>query len=332
MTILLICITLLVGCNAEITDDPRIFRVLSYNVQNLFDSTLDGDEYPEYQDPKRYNDLSYRRRLSTLAKTITDAQLGYPDVLVLQEVEGPRVVEDLLRYHLGRHGWAWYVTASEPEGAISVAVISRHPLQNPVIHSWEGGGRPALEVTVETSGEQIVLFALHAKSQIGIFEETEEQRVALIETVGEAARCKEGENILICGDFNENPTAVWESGGVRTALVDSSHPEARRYVEQGSLGLVGEARQVCAPWFYSPYLDEHPPKRGSCNWDGTWQQYDQILASSRLFDAMGWEYASFEVCELDYLLTGDGRPKAWNLALLSGYSDHLPVMMTLRRR
>lgn len=47
MTILLICITLLVGCNAEITDDPRIFRVLSYNVQNLFDSTLDGDEYPD---------------------------------------------------------------------------------------------------------------------------------------------------------------------------------------------------------------------------------------------------------------------------------------------
>jgi len=328
-TIILLCITLLCGCQSDIVDDPKTFRVVSYNVQNLFDAHLDGSEYPEYQDSKRWSERTYRMRLDTLARTLSDSRLGYPDVVVLQEVEGERVVVDLLQGHLCRRGYCWYATAKEEGGAISIAIISRHPLVEAAVHS-HSGGRPALEASVNTEGGTITIFALHAKSQIGEAEETEAKRLALMQALTGAARGDA--NVLLCGDFNENPDAVWQSGSNQTALVDSTHPQRDAYERAGSLVISGSQRGLLPSWYYCPYLDLNNALLGSYVYGGVWQQYDQILAGHRLFDGIGWEYDDFEVCTLPSLIGGDGKPKAWNVNLLDGVSDHLPVLMTLKRR
>lgn len=330
-TIIALIIALLFGCETTPTDDPKTFRVVSYNVQNLFDATFDGDEYPEYQDPKRWTERSYRMRLETVSRTLSDPKLGYPDIVVLQEVEGDRVVEDLLKGRLAYRGYRWYATATAEGSAISVAVISRHPLTGAATHSYDGG-RPALEVSVETERGAITIFALHAKSQIGDYEETEAKRLALLRTIGAAAGERTLSNILICGDFNENPDAVWHAQGVQTALVHVAHPEAERFIESGSLPVTGSKAEMHPQWFYSAYLDEPNGLTGSYSYKDSWHQYDQILAGYRLFDGLGWEYDDFVVCDLPSLVDSDGRPRAWNLQILDGVSDHLPVMMTLRRR
>lgn len=330
LIILLACLILCTGCSCDIEHDPKHFSVLSYNVQNLFDAQLDGGEYPEYQDPKVWTDRSYRMRLNTLSKVLLSDAVGLSDVIILQEVEGERVIEDLLSLYLGRRGYRWYAVAKGEDAAISVALVSRLPISSSVLHAKDGI-RPVLEATITTQAGDICLFALHAKSQIG---DGEPLRLALSKVVSLAASEKLGSTVLLCGDFNEDPTSIWENAGRQTALADAGHPDANAYQRDGSLLLVGSSAQVGPLSFYSPYLDElwETEVGGSCNWDGKWHRYDQILGNSKLFDGSGWEYESFSIQNLPSLRTSDGRPLAWNLKTLQGISDHFPVLMTLRRR
>ncbi len=322
------------GCDATIAPDEKTFSVLSYNVQNLFDASLEGSEYAEYQDPETWDEGSYRLRLKTLSNVLLDPELALPDTIVLQEVEGPEVVRDLLHYHLSRKGYRWYAVSKGVESPIAVAIISRHPITNSVVHATSGC-RPILEASIETDRNLVVLFALHAKSRIGGGEETEKQRIALSRALSLAAKEREGFLTLLCGDFNENPDAVWEAGGTQTALVDISHPDSNDFIQAGSLALTGDRASVGPSWWYSPYLDDEsqyisPP--GSCCWTGAWHRYDQILGNGHLFDGMGWEYADFSICALPSLLRSDGTPHDWDLRIKNGVSDHLPVLLTLTRR
>lgn len=330
---LLLSLVLTTSCSCDLPVDDHSFRVVSYNVQNLFDTHLDGDEYEEYQDTKLWNQSSYRQRLRTLSSIMMDKSLEYPDVLVFQEVEGPRVLEDLLAFHLGRKGYRWFACSKDEGSAISVAVVSRHPIKSSAVHGGDSF-RSVLEVEIETSRSSIFIFALHGKSQIGDFKETEAQRLAMIKALAEPLQRRNDSLVLLCGDFNENPDAVWHSGGLQTALVDFAHPKAQLFVAQGSLGVTGQKNTLGPRLYYSPYLDQSTSfdTEGSCNWDGAWHRYDQILGNDKVYDQMGWEFDSFEVCALDQCLSSDGRPNAWNLKLKSGVSDHLPVMLTLKRR
>lgn len=328
--VLLVFLILFSGCSCDIQEDPKHFRVLSYNVQNLFDAQLDGGEYPEYQDAKNWTDRSYRMRLTTLSTMLLSDRIGFPDAIILEEVEGLSVVQDLLSLHLGRKGYRWYAVAKGSDAAISVAIISRHPITSSLVHGSDGI-RPVLQATIATQAGDICLFALHAKSQIG---DGSELRLALAKAVGSAAQNHAGSAVLLCGDFNEDPTSIWSIENGQPALVDMSHPDAAVYQNTGSLGLVGSSQQLSPALYYCPYLDQAwtSSVSGSCNWDGQWHRYDQILCNNKLFDGMGWEYESFTIQNLPSLCSSDGRPYAWNLNTLQGVSDHFPVLMTLKRR
>ena len=330
LIVLLLCLLLFSGCSCDIEGDPKAFRVLSYNVQNLFDARLDGGEYPEYQDPKVWTDRSYRMRLDALSKVLLSSKLSFPDVIVLQEVEGLSVVEDLLSRYLGRKGYRWYAVAKGGDAAIAVAVISRHPIASTAVHGAYGI-RPVLEATIATEAGDVCLFALHAKSQIG---DGQALRLSLAKVVARASYERPGSAVLLCGDFNENPTSIWDSPSTQPALVDMSHPDAGRFQMDGSLGLVGSRTALAPSLYYCAYLDEgwKGSAPGSCSWDGLWHRYDQILANGKLFDGMGWEYESFSIENLPSLCSSDGRPFAWNVRTMQGISDHFPVLMTLRRR
>lgn len=328
MIVLLILITSLWSCSCDIPANSNEFRVLSYNVENLFDATLDGGEYPEYQNPKTWSETSYRMRLKSVSKILLDRSLKNPDVIILQEIENERVVEDLLNLHLSKKGYRYFAVASTPNSAISVGAISRHPIIHSSVHAVPGG-RNILEVIVETPVEEVVIFALHTKSQIGEFSETEAVRIEGAKSIGSAVKEYGDKAVLVCGDFNQNPRAVYESGGVQTALVDITHPNSKQFANTGSLMISGDERELGPGIFYNPYLEEKHVDSGSYCYANAWQQYDQILLSSSLFDQKKWEYSTFEVVRIPYLLNADGTPRRWDLKTLSGHSDHLPVMVTL---
>lgn len=327
---LLILITSFLGCSCDIPTDADTFRVLSYNVENLFDATLDGTEHAEYRNPGNWSERSYRFRLKNLSRILLDPSLDSPDVIILQEIENERVVEDLLTLHLAKKGYRFYAVASTENSPISVGAISRHPIIRSSVHAVPQG-RNILEIIVETPVEEVVIFALHAKSQKGGFSESEPLRIENAKSVSLASRDYYDNAVLICGDFNQNPGVVHEHEGMQTALVDVVHPQAKLYGRAGSLLISGSEDLLGPGIFYNPYLAEDFRLEGSYCYGGAWHQYDQILLSASLFDRKKWEYSSFEVIRFPYLLNSDGTPRRWDLKTLSGFSDHLPVMATLTR-
>jgi hypothetical protein len=51
--------------------------------------------------------------------------------------------------------------------------------------------------------------------------------------------------------------------------------------------------------------------------------------SAGLFDEAGFSYGGFRPIAEDFLLTSRGHPKRWMTSSASGYSDHLPLLLTL---
>ena len=300
-------------------------------MQNLFDARLDGGEYLSIRIPKVWNDRSYRMRLDSLSKVLLS------DKLLLSRCHhpagggrSPRVWRTCSVCIWDGKGYRWYAVAKGFDAAISVAVISRHPIASTLVHAAPKI-RPVLEAVIATEAGEISVFALHAKSRIG---DGADLRLSLAKVVSRASYERAGSAVLLCGDFNEDPLSVWDSTVSAPSLVDMNHPDASRLQASGALALVGDSTSLAPGLFYCPYLDEKwkGGAPGSCSWDGIWHRYDQILANGKLFDGMGWEYESFSIENLPSLCSSDGRPYAWNIRTLQGYSDHFPVLMTLKRR
>lgn len=333
---LLLALSLLAGCgcslDAQIPNEKE-FKILTYNVQNLMDDRLDGDEYPEYRPSEKWDAVSYHMRLRKLNEMLTSRSIGLCSVLVLQEIEHEGVIADLLERHLGRKGYAWYAVARGEGSAIGTALISRDKPKHVAVHAVQGS-RPVLEAVFDTERGEIVIFAVHAKSQIGDFAETEALRLGLSGVLKEAAKQYEGSLIVLCGDFNTDPDAYKDNRGVQPALIDIGEQKARSYMAKGSLGITGARDLVYSDVWYSPFSDTKNrfEKPGTCYFGGSWHYYDQFLGNGLLFDGLGWEYGSTAIVAPAAALKPDGTPMAWNLSTLSGVSDHLPVLLTLLRR
>ncbi|HKM06989.1 MAG TPA: endonuclease/exonuclease/phosphatase family protein [Sphaerochaeta sp.] len=334
--LLVLTLLLSVGCGCSLDaqhTNEKEFKILTYNVQNLMDDKLDGDEYPEYRPSDKWKTDSYHMRLRTLNEVLTNRSIGLCDVLVLQEIEHEGVIADLLDRHLGRKGYQWYAVAKDEGSAIGTALISRTKPKHVAVHAVEGA-RSVLEAVFDTERGEVVIFALHAKSQIGEFVETEALRLNLCRVLKEATRRHEGSLIVLCGDFNTDPDAYKDNGAVQPALIDIAEQRARTYMDSGSLGITGRREMVFSDVWYSPYLDGQNrfDKPGTCYFAGAWHHYDQFLGNGLLFDGLGWEYGSTAIVAPSVALKPDGTPMAWNLSNLSGVSDHLPVLLTLLRR
>lgn len=331
----LLCFLFLVcGCSLDAQPSSEMeFRILTYNVQNLMDDKLDGDEYPEYRPSESWNTASYRMRLRTLNEVVTNRSIGLCDVCIFQEIENERVLSDLLDNHLGRKGYLWYAFAKEEGSSIGVGMVSRRKPKYVGVHAVEGS-RPVLEAVFDTPRGEVVIFGLHAKSQIGEYEETEAMRLELSRVLGQAAKRHEGKLIILCGDFNTDPDAYRSASTVQPALIGIESQKARTYMGSGSLGITGERAHVYSDVWYSPYLDRSNSfaKPGSYFYGGAWHHYDQFLGNEFLFDGLGWEYGSCQILAPPVCLKTDGTPNGWNLQTLSGVSDHLPVLLTLLRR
>ncbi len=322
------------GCSLEAqVSNGKEFKILTYNVQNLMDDKLDGDEYPEYRPSEKWDTESYHMRLRTLNEVLTNRTIGWCDVLVLQEIEHEGVIADLLGRHLGRKGYGWYAVAKGEDSAIATALISRDKPNYVAVHAVEGS-RPVLEAVFDTERGEVVIFALHAKSQIGEFAETEALRLELSRVLKEAAIRHEGSLIVLCGDFNTDPDSYKDNSTVQPALIDIGSQMARTYMDSGSLGITGRRDLVYSDVWYSPFMDgeNRYDKPGTCYFGGSWHHYDQFLGNALLFDGFGWEYGSTAIIAPSVALKTDGTPMAWNLSTLSGVSDHLPLLLTLLRR
>ena len=319
--IIVIVLLVLVSCNVSCNqqsygDNDTSICIVSWNVQNLFDAVSDGNEYDEYKPESGWTQSSYEKRLSSIRTVFGYLPLSREKVIVLNEVEGSNVIEDLIKTHdVTCMGFRWYACTSSENQSVQTAVISTMPIEHAYVHEVEEGLRPVLEVCLETDKGKIFILAVHYKSNLGGSEETEGQRQKGADVTAQIATVLERENpgclILVCGDMNEE---CWDE---------------RIMGPDGPLKATGSF----SPGFWYCFWKDQERSvwpNGSYWYSGSWRCYDNILVSASGSDGAGLELESCGVVFKGILRTADSKPAAWNRRLQTGVSDHVPVWIMLK--
>ncbi len=309
-------LSLAVSCDAKgASESAPSLCIASWNVQNLFDAKLDGSEYEEYKPSSGWTEDAYKTRLSNAAKVLGYLPSARSHIFILNEIENPNVVEDLINIcDSDNLGLRFYACAGESGGAIQTTVLSNLPISGARIHDVEVGLRPVLEVEFDTPSGKVFVLAVHFKSNIGGIAETAEKRRRSAMVVDEVSNQIQTENpgciVLVCGDMNEE---CWDGNAMGREAEGSAPLKVGSTFQRGfwhcfwldlSLGL----------W-----------PSGSYMYDGVWRCYDNILVSQTGKDGSGWEFSSCGVVFKGILQTADMKINAWDRSLLRGVSDHLPV-------
>jgi endonuclease/exonuclease/phosphatase family metal-dependent hydrolase len=303
--------------------------VVSYNVENLFDDSTGGEEYPEYRG-ERWNRELFPRKLAAVARVLRRAAAGGPDIVALQEVESAAALH-ALRERLSALGYRYAVAAEQRGTVTTVAVLSRIPILRSAVHatgSFAGTPlRPILEVELEHRGHRLYLFNNHWKSKIeargagGAATAEGRRRAAevLSRRLAEILRREPEADLVVVGDLNENLEELAAPGESHLPLTGNG----------AQAGLNGGRLTLYDPWF-----ELLPDQRGSSVYRGRWETHDHVLLAGGLFDRRGFYYlpGEFRVLRSTFLLVPGGEvPRRWRpgAGAQPGYSDHLPLLLTL---
>lgn len=318
--VLLIVLALffIVSCAGQgVSDCAGGLCVATWNVQNLFDVTLDGNEYEEYRPSSGWTQSAYESRLSNARKVLQSLPQSESYIIVLNEIEGPNVVEDLIKNgDIAKMGLRYYACAGMEGGAIQTAVISSLPIAAAKVHDVGEGQRPILEAEFDTSSGKIFVLALHLKSNIGTSSETAAKRREAALTVKDVSdqilSDNPGSMVLVCGDMNEE---CWDNN----------------VFGKGDDAVLKAKGEFGRDFWYCLWMDTDLNlwPGGSYMYNGLWKCYDNILLSASAKDQTGWEYEGCGLVFENIQKTADSKPFAWDRNLLRGVSDHLPLWVRL---
>lgn len=312
--------------------DTADFRVMSYNVENLFDCRHDSlkDDYEFLPDAiRRWNYYKYRKKLDDVARVIVAVGEWNPPALVaLCEVENDSVLRDLTRYSALREvGYRYVMTSSPDERGIDVALLYRrhlfkllscHSLEVPRTDKQNRPTRDILHVCGQLLNQDTLdVFVCHFPSRSGGAKETEAHRLLAARRVREAidsiyARRRRPQ-ILMMGDLNDYP----HNRSVRL-LLDGDKPVLKHLLD-GKPGM---------------------KPAGSYKYQGEWGLLDYIMVS----EEMTRPDAPFHTAEgragifaPPFLLAPDKKYGGlqpfrtyYGMKYQEGYSDHLPVWADFR--
>lgn len=307
----------------------------TYNVENLFDLSHDGTEYPAYVPGDRYGwdgDM-LAIKAENLSRVIADLNA---QVLALQEVESIAALE-YLQAVLREKGldYPWAAVTETDDTAVRCALLSAYPIvESRDIVVPDRMNRNILKATVEIDGIPLVLFVNHWRSRSAPESQRKRSAKALYNAVSELPP---GTDYILLGDFNTNynefetitENARLNDTGGRTGI---NHVLNTIYdgelVDADTLVRVDEKRL-----HYNLWLDVAEERRWSYLFFGRKRTLDHILLPAALYGESGIAYVddSFDTFDPHYLFK-DGRIFRWQREdkgrgrhLGKGYSDHLPV-------
>lgn len=303
------------------------FRVMEYNVENLFDcvdDSLKSDEEFLPNSLRRWHYGRYRDKLARISKVIV-AVGGeqVPDLVALCEVENERVIKDLTRYSpLKVLGYRYVVTNSPDERGIDVALLYqpgrfRHLSHRSIRIPQEKGYRPTRDLLhvsgLVQTGDTLDLFVCHFPSRRSHASNRFRLQVASVLKLeaDSLLNCRERPFVIILGDFNDEP----DSPALHEVLV-AGMPK-------------GDIISRCL-YNLSGYC-----KPGTYRYQGEWDTLDQFIVSGTfLISDSTLSIPSFhaEIGDFPFLLEEDikfGGYKPFRTYIgpryRGGYSDHLPV-------
>ncbi|MDR1980757.1 MAG: endonuclease [Tannerellaceae bacterium] len=307
-----------------------LFRVMSYNVENLFDTkdnpTTDDNEFLP-SGSRRWTEGRYYHKLQQVAKVIHAAgEWDTPALIGLCEVENDTVLTHLLsRTPLKRQSYRYCISESRDRRGINVALLYQRDRFGYIGHcsvpvvDQATGERPARDILHVwgrlVTGDTLDVAVCHFPSKYGGEKESEGRRLNAAKTLrrlcDSLCRIRRTPHLLLMGDFNDPP----ESRCMRLVAGDSL------------VNLFDASRRFELP--------------GSHKYQGEWSRLDQIVVSHNLTtggSSLRLIPGSVRIFCPSFLFTKDKtwrgqRPKRtyYGFTYEAGYSDHLPVMADFRQ-
>ena len=312
----------------------KSFLVVSYNVENLFDTInsplFEDDEFTP-SGSKAWTYDRYSKKLNDLARVILSIPgKELPALIGLSEIENRGVLEDLTDIRGLRKG-AYKIVhedGKDPRG-IECALLYRPDMFKYLSHEYIPIADPVnpdylyrgiLHVRGKgPDGSSLHVFVNHWKSRAGDERETARQRMFSAITLRKQldmlmAREKDFK-VVAMGDFNDEPTNRSITNGL-SAL------NKRRNIQMGD--------------YYNLFYDLHNMEgQGTYNYRGSWNMLDQILVSYNLIEqekGLSTAYGSGMILKEEWMLYpsekyGEGLPSATygGPEYYGGPSDHLPI-------
>ncbi len=306
----LLCLVSIPRIQAEET-----ISIISYNVENLFDATADSTGIDAAYTPtgeRHWTYSKYQNKLRHVAQVITNIGGWQTPALVgLMEVENAKCLHDLTRYTMPNHGYRYLHQNSPDERGIDCALLY-HPKQFTLIDSafiaipLEGRATRDILYAKGAIGKHkqdtLHVFVCHMPSQLGGASNTNirrEKAFAVLQMQIDSILTTEAQaNIIVMGDMNQEPQNNVQ--GMQNRMVD----------------------------FSAPYPGTH-------KYSGIWSFLDQVYTAGGLLDKVIVSLFAPKWLLEDDPKFGDKRPIRTYHGFryqAAGYSDHLPIVITLHNR
>lgn len=320
-----------------ITSAKYDLRIVTYNVENLFDTKDDPNKIDDDFLPwgmYKWTQERYQTKLKRIFKVLSNvSEWDYPGIIALTEIENRAVLEDLINATpLVESDYGIIHEESPDARGIDVAFLFRRSLFRPIAHE-KLPVTMAKDSTFKTRDilyvqgivnreDTLHFFVAHFPSRRGGEAESEPKRVLTASIL--RAKCdsilkfQPHANIIITGDFNDDPSNVSMSEVLRGK---SSLEEMQS----------GDFYNMMYPLYKKGY--------GTYKFQTSWNMLDQYVISPSLLNAENGIYTttqSVQIFQADWLSTNDDanpglKPsRTYNGPnYLGGYSDHYPVFMDL---
>lgn len=335
----LLCISALLPDDpGKATVSPGLFRIVFYNVENLFDTFNDPLKNDDAFTPggeRRWNSFRLGIKLNNLYKAIAAAGGSeLPSMIGLCEVENRYVLERLLN-DTGFRGAGYEIIHrnSEDDRGIDVAALYRREdlvvidtafMEIRFPFDTLAVTRNILYLKGITAVYDTVHFLInHWPSRWGGHSATQPYRnhaASVLRSLTDSVFGTDPRaSIVIMGDFNDEP----EDESLKVFL------EAGLDYNSASLGKL-----------YNLSAGKRRQGSGSIKYRGEWFLFDQFIVSGSLLlreDGARTCPLSVRICSEDFLLVPD---RSWfgfkpyrtyeGFSYTGGFSDHLPVVLDLR--
>ncbi|MBC75419.1 MAG: hypothetical protein CME64_05320 [Halobacteriovoraceae bacterium] len=320
----------------------KSFTIMSYNVQNLFDSKHDygKDDYTylplwlknESYEIRRqctliqndywrksclmtdWNEEVVEDKIENLCRVIATSS---PDIVLLQEVENKSILSQLFASEACGEEFRYLSLIEGPDSrGIDTAVASKFPIVFEKLHEIDLDGvakptRGILEVKIKLENKSLTVFSNHWPSQAN----PSLARFKAAEVLVEKAHASSSDLIVAAGDFNTIPS-------------DSPHGinlVVRPHVYDSEFLARGQGTDVFP---------------GTHWYRGHWGSLDKMFIFKKSSGAIKADYKSFQIFSEEWMFKtkrwtdyGTGEvtyhsvPYSFSWKNKQGYSDHLPLMM-----
>ena len=304
------------SCCIELANKTTTVKILSWNLQNLFNDIDEGGEYSEFTvSSGNWNSLLYETRLSNICKIL---ELNNPDIIALQEVENESVLLDLKKKLSGYN----YYAVTNSKSSIQQGFLSKYQIISTSYIDPNNNGsnlRDILEVTISIDSSELVLINNHWKSKLGGY--TEGYRLQSSYVLEKRVLELSNKEIIVLGDFNENYNEY--------QLIHKSYNTGLMFNSEGfGLNITDKTpkndSELYTVWPNSNF-------NGSYLYLGKWETIDNFMLNKTLMEKGGFTFSSFYVDTRSILFSSSGKIKKWYSDFATGYSDHLPIILELER-